>query len=110
MLRIAGSCGDQVLCEVMGGSVPGGARFGRTWWQDDIGDLLARARSRHVGLLVAVDADLVALGRGQGHQGEQEQETGEGLTAEDGESKCSQAGNSAAASRRNALPLIEQSL
>lgn len=47
-LRIAGKCGDQVLCEVMGGSVPGGARFERTWWEDGIGDLLARASSMSV--------------------------------------------------------------
>lgn len=47
-LRIAGKCGDQVLCEVMGGSVPGGARFERTWWEDGIGDLLARASSLSV--------------------------------------------------------------
>jgi len=47
-LRIAGKCGDQVLCEVMGGSVPGGARFERTWWEDGIGDLLDRASSLSV--------------------------------------------------------------
>ncbi len=45
-LRVAGTCDDQVLCEVLEGGVPGAYQIsGNTWWEDDLGDLLARAES-----------------------------------------------------------------
>lgn len=44
-LRVAGNCGDKVLCEVLDGGVPGGFQIAqRTYWDDGLEDLLNQAQ------------------------------------------------------------------
>jgi len=44
-LRVAGNCGDKVLCELLDGGVPGGFQIAeRTYWDDGLENLLNQAQ------------------------------------------------------------------